>query len=81
MDEFNRLARQMKWNRYQREDARDALRDAMVHQFNEMYGRSADSLESWQLLCQALGRDPVPDNIVECRKVSASWLIVHVPEA
>ena len=42
----------------------------MVKQFNEMYGRSADDLQSWQLLCSALGTDPVPENISDCRKVS-----------
>ncbi|KAH9894284.1 hypothetical protein C8Q73DRAFT_511452 [Cubamyces lactineus] len=44
----------------------------MVKQFNAMYGTNADDLESWQLLCSALGMIPVPDNIRTCRRTVRS---------
>ncbi|KAI0370260.1 hypothetical protein BV20DRAFT_1052600 [Pilatotrama ljubarskyi] len=72
-EEFKRLETDLHWERKQREIAREELRDAMVRQFNTMYGTSADDLGSWQLLCTALGMSPVPNNIKACqRKVKAT---------
>ncbi|KAI0663059.1 hypothetical protein C8Q70DRAFT_490319 [Cubamyces menziesii] len=67
-DEFQRLKKVSHFNKPQWERARDGLRAAMVKQFNAMYGTNADDLESWQLLCSALGMDPVPNDIQTCRR-------------
>ncbi|KAI0356621.1 hypothetical protein OH77DRAFT_216487 [Trametes cingulata] len=72
-EEFRRLEADLHWERKQREIAREELRDAMVRQFNSMYGTSADDLASWQLLCTALGMSPIPNDIKSCqRKVKAT---------
>ncbi|CDO74042.1 hypothetical protein BN946_scf185043.g92 [Trametes cinnabarina] len=72
-DEFKRLQTELRWEQKQRETAREELRNAMVQQFNVMYGTSVDDLESWQLLCSALGMNPVPNSIKACqRKVKAT---------
>ncbi|KAI0637823.1 hypothetical protein C8Q77DRAFT_393144 [Trametes polyzona] len=66
--EYLRMGKELHWNREEREAARDALRHAMVQQFNNVYGTNAEDLESWQLLCNALGMDPVPDKLKACRR-------------
>ncbi|KAI0771880.1 hypothetical protein BD413DRAFT_475039 [Trametes elegans] len=68
LQEFKRMESDLHWDRKQRETAREELRQAMVKQFNAMYGTSADDLASWQLLCTALGVKPVPDDIKSCRR-------------
>ncbi|KAI0334748.1 hypothetical protein GY45DRAFT_1039697 [Cubamyces sp. BRFM 1775] len=67
-DEFQRLGKASRWKKPQWDQKRDELRGAMVKQFNAMYGTSADDLESWRLLCSALGMDPVPDDIKTCQQ-------------
>lgn len=49
--------------------ARVDFNDAMVNQFNFIFGTSSD-LESWQNLCSAIDITPIPDDIKECRRVS-----------
>lgn len=77
LQEFRRLLREKGWlNDPNRSKAEwDAIHDAMVLQFNATYGRSAGDLSAWQSLCAALGVDPIPDNIKQCRKVGASHLL------
>ncbi|KAI9067584.1 hypothetical protein FKP32DRAFT_1620026 [Trametes sanguinea] len=72
-NEFKRLQTDLHWEQKQREIAREELRNAMVQQFNLMYGTNVDDLASWQLLCTALGMNPVPNTIKGCqRKVKAT---------
>ncbi|KAL1946952.1 hypothetical protein VTO73DRAFT_15056 [Trametes versicolor] len=82
-DEFKRMLREMRWNQAQKKAVREELRSAMVKQFNAMYGTSVDALESWQLLCSALGMKPPPTDIRTCqRKVKATHVnIVDFIEA
>lgn len=68
------MGRDLGWKKKEREAAEDDLRDAMVKQFNAMYGIRADALESWQLLCSALGINPAPKTIKQCHRVSGSDL-------
>lgn len=49
--------------------AKRALKTAMVAQFNQMYGRDANDLASWQHLCNALGVKPLPTKIAACKRV------------
>ncbi|KAI0676882.1 hypothetical protein C8Q78DRAFT_999989 [Trametes maxima] len=67
-EEYKRLETDLQWEQKQKEIGREELRDAMVRQFNEMYGTSADDLGSWQLLCTALGMNPVPNDIKSCQR-------------
>ncbi|RPD61910.1 hypothetical protein L226DRAFT_571306 [Lentinus tigrinus ALCF2SS1-7] len=71
LKEFRRLLRVKGWNNdpVRRKAEWDDIHDAMVLQFNTMYGRSAGDLSAWQSLCAALGVDPIPDSIKQCRKI------------
>ncbi|KAH9853747.1 hypothetical protein C2E23DRAFT_93232 [Lenzites betulinus] len=65
-EEFKRLQKTL--DQGEKETARDDMRSAMVRQFNDMYGTNVDDLESWQLLCTALGMNPVPKDIKTCQR-------------
>ena len=49
--------------------AREDFKNAMVHQFNSLYGTDVNDIESWQKLCLALDIVPLPQGIEQCRKV------------
>jgi hypothetical protein len=53
----------------QRKEARNAFKDAMVLQFNSMYGTNVHEIENWHTLCIALGIEPLPTTIDDCKKV------------
>lgn len=74
LSEFKRMGKDLGWKTKEREAAMDDLRDAMVKQFNAMYGTRVDALESWRLLCSALGMNPAPKDIKNCHRVSGSDL-------
>lgn len=74
MDEFNRMCTFFAWPRYpiecdERDLARRRMRDAMVKQFNNVYGTDVDDLAAWQSLCKALEIDPIPTKMRKCRTV------------
>ena len=48
---------------------RRGLKDAMVLQFNSIYGTDVEGVTSWQSLCRVLGISPVPTTLDECKKV------------
>lgn len=52
-----------------REEARKGFKDALVQEFNMMYGTDVNDIGSWQGLCHVLGIAPVPDKLNECREV------------
>ena len=49
--------------------AKSAFGTAMGKQFASFYGTSVNDIEAWKALCEALGVDPVPETIAECRDV------------
>lgn len=55
-----------------RVNAREGFKDALVQQFNFLYGVDGNDLAAWQNLCRAIGIEPIPDNIDECRKVGGT---------
>lgn len=69
MSEFYRMCDFFCWERgdNDREEAHAALKDAMTHQFNSMYGTDVNDLASWQHLCRILQIFPIPDALVACR--------------
>ncbi|KDN35284.1 hypothetical protein RSAG8_11719, partial [Rhizoctonia solani AG-8 WAC10335] len=72
MSEFYRMCDRFGWERdnEEREDARDNLRDAMVQEFNAIYGTDHESLAAWQSLCRVLNLTNVPNKLEACRQVS-----------
>ena len=67
--EFKRLCREKQWSPGEREDAKNALRDAMVQRFNEIYGTNEEDLDAWKKLCRDVHVDPIPNTLAECQKV------------
>ena len=56
----------------ERKIAHENFKNAMVHQFNSLYGTDVNDIESWQKLCLALNIVPLPEGIKQCRKVRHS---------
>lgn len=71
MDEFYRMCDSFGWMRQdsERENARQGLKDAMVQQFNDLYGTDVNNISSWYKLCQVLQVSPIPEGLEACREV------------
>ncbi|KAG1728065.1 uncharacterized protein EDB91DRAFT_1350209 [Suillus paluster] len=75
--EFYRMCDEFDWDRddEEREEASRYFKDAIVHQFNHIYGTDADNLTSWHTLCQIVQVSPVPDTLESCREaVKATYV-------
>jgi hypothetical protein len=57
------------WEEEDRDDARQGFKDALVQEFNKIYGTDVNDIGSWQGLCRVVGIAPVPDKLKECREV------------
>jgi len=68
---FANLCRVSGWaeNSGERHEAHAGFHDALVQQFNAIYGTDGNDLAAWQNLCCVIGIKPVPDDIKECKKV------------
>lgn len=77
---FARLCRASGWvgNSPARTDARQGFKDALVQQFNFLYGVDGNDLAAWHNLCETIGIEPVPDSVGECRKVGDTIIILLV---
>jgi len=77
---FARLCKVSGWvgNSPARESARDGFKDALVQQFNFLYGVDSNDLAAWHNLCKAVGIEPPPDSIDECRKVGGTTRVTSV---
>ncbi|KAH7317999.1 hypothetical protein B0J17DRAFT_584316 [Rhizoctonia solani] len=74
MSEFYRMCDRFRWEKgdQSREEARDSLKDAMVQEFNDIYGTDQESLAAWQSLCRVLNLTNIPDNLEACRQLVKS---------
>ncbi|KAJ8587676.1 hypothetical protein M405DRAFT_863535 [Rhizopogon salebrosus TDB-379] len=52
----------------ERRAARDGFKDALVQEFNELFGTDGNDFAAWQNLCHVLRIVPVPDTIQGCRQ-------------
>ena len=70
MKEFYRMCHYFGWDREDEErvEAYDALKIAMVQEFNTLYGTDVDDIDSWHKLCLALDISP-PKSLQACREV------------
>lgn len=59
------------WKKYDedRDIAWEGLREALVLQFNEIYGEDENDISAWRSLCEILGVFPIPRGLVACRQV------------
>ncbi|KAH3904928.1 hypothetical protein HBI56_235570 [Parastagonospora nodorum] len=69
-EEFYRMCDFFNWERDdgEREEARRAFKDAMVVQFNALYGTDITKIENWHRLCVAVCIEPLPTTIAECKE-------------
>jgi hypothetical protein len=83
MDEFWRMCKFLKWTKpypvneekakeikYQCKRAHSQLKDAMVQQFNIIYGTDMEDINAWRYLCRVLEILPIPKGLKECQGVS-----------
>ena len=54
----------------ERAEAHEEFKEALVKQFNSLYGTEVDSIESWRGLSLALNIVPLPENVKEAKEVS-----------
>jgi len=68
-NEFYRMCDSFGWERGdQRETAYRGLKDAMVLQFNSLYGTNENDIGAWNNLCQVLQIAPIPEGLELCRE-------------
>ncbi|KAH0828911.1 hypothetical protein J3R83DRAFT_2330 [Lanmaoa asiatica] len=67
---FKRLRKVSRWDKdsMQISAIRLGFNDALVQQFNFIYGTDSD-LGAWQNLCEVIDIRPIPDNIEECQRL------------
>ncbi|KIJ63550.1 hypothetical protein HYDPIDRAFT_112993 [Hydnomerulius pinastri MD-312] len=58
-----------KGNTPERQEARGGFKDALVQQFNYIYGTDGNDLGAWQNLCSVIGIKPVPEDVDACQRV------------
>ncbi|KAI8720985.1 C3H1-type domain-containing protein [Fusarium sp. LHS14.1] len=66
-DEFRRMVEHFEWQGAERGHFKSEFREALVEEFNYVYGTDEGSLESWGKLCQAMGLS-VPTTLKEAHK-------------
>ena len=78
MSEFRRMRYEFDWDRdgEEQQEAREALKDAMVMQFNQYYGTDIEDINNWQILCGVLGISPIPQELQACREVRGSLCVL-----
>jgi hypothetical protein len=57
------------WGDDEEDEARALFRDALVQEFNLVYGTDENDIGSWQGLCRVLDIVPIPDDLETCRRV------------
>ncbi|KAM6527015.1 hypothetical protein FSOLCH5_003090 [Fusarium solani] len=67
-DEFVRMGQHFKWQGPKKAQVKNDFRDALVEEFNYVYGTDESSLESWAKLCQAMGLC-APKTLKEAHKI------------
>ncbi|KAF2713282.1 hypothetical protein K504DRAFT_423776 [Pleomassaria siparia CBS 279.74] len=69
-EEFYRMCDFFAWDRKAsaRLEARQSFKDAMVLQFNSIYGIDTSDIENWHKLCVAVYIEPLPATIEECKE-------------
>ncbi|KAJ8595549.1 hypothetical protein M405DRAFT_929464 [Rhizopogon salebrosus TDB-379] len=68
--EFYRLCNKFNWDKEDeaRQCAHNNFKNALVQQFNHIYGTNQDDLTSWRTLCQIVQISPIPDALQSCRE-------------
>ena len=69
--QFGDLRCHFGWGREDEEwqRAKCDYKDALVHEFNQIYGTNENDIQSWHALCRVLGLYPIPQGLNACREV------------
>jgi hypothetical protein len=74
--EFRRMCLFFRWKKgsngvypVEREEASTKFRMAMVHTFNQKFGKGVDAKRAWIHLCTVLRIEPMPNEIAELKEV------------
>ncbi|KAJ4200674.1 hypothetical protein NW767_007295 [Fusarium falciforme] len=67
-DEFVRMGQHFKWQGPKKAQVKNDFRDALVEEFDYVYGTDESNLENWGKLCQAM-RLSAPKTLKEAHKV------------
>lgn len=62
---------------YAMREARRNFKTALVQQFNLLYGRDENDLESWHALGRVLNLQDMPQDVTRCREVRAPQIGYH----
>ncbi|KAL2693809.1 hypothetical protein Neosp_000375 [[Neocosmospora] mangrovei] len=73
-NEFHRMVEHFKWQGAERGHFKSEFREALVEEFNYVYGTDEGSLENWGKLCQTIGLS-IPKTLKEAHKIVGG---VHV---
>lgn len=49
--------------------AQEEFKTVMSEQFNEIYGLDPDDIKAWQYMLQVLRVDPIPSDLMDCKRV------------
>ncbi|KIJ63549.1 hypothetical protein HYDPIDRAFT_112992 [Hydnomerulius pinastri MD-312] len=68
--EYYRLCEELHWDRedVDRFLAYEEFKNALVKQFNMIYGTDESSLHAWRNICEAINISPVPEGLNACRQ-------------
>ncbi|KAJ3491589.1 hypothetical protein NLI96_g586 [Meripilus lineatus] len=71
MEQFYELCDLYRWDRDgpQRTEARKGIKAALVLEFNDLFGKDDNSLQTWVELATIIGLSPIPDEVNKCREL------------
>ncbi|RPB01297.1 hypothetical protein L873DRAFT_1565108, partial [Choiromyces venosus 120613-1] len=77
--DFARLCEHKQWRQRSRAQGRAwaSFRQALINEFNYMFGIDDNNLENWQRLCRVVGvpEERIPETITQCKKALST---IHV---
>lgn len=68
---YNRLVDFFGWEAGGKKErkAKERFQDALVAQFEQLYGADENKLDVLQTLCGKIGISPIPSTVTQCKKV------------
>lgn len=66
------------WDRYDpaKAEARERLKDALVLDFNHMFGTDVNDIRNWHKLCRTINIHPIPEGLQACREVIRAYVFL-----
>ena len=79
MEQFYELCDLYRWDRDgpQKTEARKGIKAALVLEFNDLFGKDDNSLQTWVELATIIGLSPIPDEVNKCREVCLIYILLY----